>query len=162
MALHRGYLGEVISTQSGMFTAELRGLVQRLAQKVGDLYSADCRADLGDSKCKIPLAPAVIARGETYQAGDYVRVATDGAHGDSRCYQDRIYLCIQGGTTDAIQPSYDTAPGHSTTDGDAVFRAAQAWTRSGSVAAATDCTTIAYALDTTEVRNVDGWFNYGG
>lgn len=161
MALHRGYLGEVVSAPSGTFSAELRGLVQRLAQRVGDLYSVDCRADLGDSKCKVQIAPDVIVRGQTYAAGDYVRVVTDGAHADSRQYQDRIYLCTQGGAAAGTPPSYDTTPGNSTTDGAAVFLCVQAWTRSGSVTDVTDRTNITYSLDTAEARNQDGWFNYG-
>ncbi len=161
MALHRGYLGEVVSAPSGTFSAELRGLVQRLAQRVGDLYSVDCRADLGDSKCKVPILPDVIHRGQIYEAGDYVRVATDGSRADSRRYQDRIYRCTTGGATAGTQPCYDTTPGNSTTDGAAVFLCMDAWTRSGSVSSVTDAANLTYSLDAAEPRNVDGWFNYG-
>ena len=37
LRLRRGYIGEVSSVTSGMFTAELRGMVQRLATKIGSL-----------------------------------------------------------------------------------------------------------------------------
>lgn len=56
MRLRRGYLGEVSLLPSGTFQGELRGMVQRLVAKVGDIYTPECRADLGDAKCKIDLS----------------------------------------------------------------------------------------------------------
>jgi uncharacterized phage protein (TIGR02218 family) len=56
MRLRRGYLGEISAMPSGVFHSELRGLVQRFTAKVGDVYTAECRADLGDTKCKVDLA----------------------------------------------------------------------------------------------------------
>jgi len=43
----RAYLGEVRSTPAGIFTTELRGMTQRLAAKVGDITTPECRADFG-------------------------------------------------------------------------------------------------------------------
>jgi len=57
MRLRRGYLGEVTVSPSGIFNAELRGLIQRLVAKVGQVYTPECRADLGDRKCRVDLAP---------------------------------------------------------------------------------------------------------
>lgn len=50
-----GRLGEVSITDH-RFTAEIRGLAQSLQQPVGEVYSPECRADLGDRRCKIDLA----------------------------------------------------------------------------------------------------------
>ncbi len=61
MRLRRGYLGEISAMPSGTFQTELRGLVQRLTAKVGDLYTAECRADLGDTKCKVDLTSFTIS-----------------------------------------------------------------------------------------------------
>jgi uncharacterized phage protein (TIGR02218 family) len=55
LKLRRGWLGEV-SLQKHQFVAEVRGLTQRLAQTIGELYSPACRATLGDERCKINLA----------------------------------------------------------------------------------------------------------
>lgn len=52
----RGKLGEVIVRDDGSFRAELRGLAQPLQSMVGSFYQAECRADLGDARCKINLA----------------------------------------------------------------------------------------------------------
>jgi uncharacterized phage protein (TIGR02218 family) len=51
----RGWLGEV-SLQNGQFTAEVRGLAQKLQQNIVELYSPTCRAVLGDARCKVALA----------------------------------------------------------------------------------------------------------
>jgi uncharacterized phage protein (TIGR02218 family) len=56
MRLRRGTLGEISTTPAGTFQGELRGMAQRLVAKVGDVYTPECRADLGDSKCKVILA----------------------------------------------------------------------------------------------------------
>ncbi len=50
----RGWLGEV-SLQNGQFTAEVRGLAQKLQQNIVELYSPTCRAVLGDTRCKVAL-----------------------------------------------------------------------------------------------------------
>ncbi|MBI5130283.1 MAG: DUF2163 domain-containing protein [Rhodopseudomonas palustris] len=60
-ALHvltaRGTLGEV-RREGQAFTAELRGLADRLSQESGRLYTANCGADLGDGRCRVDLAGA--------------------------------------------------------------------------------------------------------
>jgi uncharacterized phage protein (TIGR02218 family) len=55
--LAKGSLGEV-KREGLAFTAEMRGLSQRLAEDSGRLYTATCSADLGDSRCKIDLTNA--------------------------------------------------------------------------------------------------------
>lgn len=58
--------GEARSTPAGIFSTEMRGMSQRLAVTVGDIYSPECRADLGDAKCTIDLGP--FTHGETVTA----------------------------------------------------------------------------------------------
>src|SRR5690606_28340960 len=55
---------------------ELRGMTQALSQRIGELYAPECRADLGDHRCKVPIAPPVVERGTAYAVGDTVRVNT--------------------------------------------------------------------------------------
>jgi uncharacterized phage protein (TIGR02218 family) len=52
--LAKGTLGEV-KREGNAFTAEVRGLSQRLAETSGRLYTTTCSADLGDARCKIDL-----------------------------------------------------------------------------------------------------------
>ncbi|HWE77974.1 MAG TPA: phage BR0599 family protein, partial [Pseudolabrys sp.] len=52
--LAKGVLGE-IKRDGPVFTAELRGLSDRLTQDTGRLFATTCSADLGDARCKIDL-----------------------------------------------------------------------------------------------------------
>ena len=68
-----GTLGEVVfdaqadrTTVTGMYRAEMRGLMQPLAQQIGVVVAALCRASLGDNRCQVNL-PA-LAQAATVQA----------------------------------------------------------------------------------------------
>ncbi|MDO9414019.1 MAG: DUF2163 domain-containing protein [Pseudolabrys sp.] len=50
----KGTLGEV-RRDGAVFTAEMRGLSEKLTQDTGRLYTATCSADCGDSRCKVNL-----------------------------------------------------------------------------------------------------------
>ena len=52
--LAKGSLGEV-RREGTAFTAEVRGLSQKLAEDSGRLFTATCSADLGDARCTIDL-----------------------------------------------------------------------------------------------------------
>jgi uncharacterized phage protein (TIGR02218 family) len=55
IALLRGDLGEV-RLESGEFKAELRGAAARLEAAICPETSPECRAELGDKKCRVDLA----------------------------------------------------------------------------------------------------------
>ena len=78
LRMRRGWFGEVVLTEQNVFRTELRGMTQALQQSIGELYSPECRADLGDHRCKVPINPPEIARLTSYTAGDVVRVRTTG------------------------------------------------------------------------------------
>ncbi len=50
LKMRTGFLGEV-NLGKEVFFAELRGLVQLLQHSIVEVYSPQCRADLGDSRC---------------------------------------------------------------------------------------------------------------
>lgn len=52
--LRRGWIGDV-STTDNVYTAEIRGMAQMLQVQTLELYTASCRFDLGDSRCKFDL-----------------------------------------------------------------------------------------------------------
>jgi hypothetical protein len=158
LRLRRGWFGEVVLTEQGVFRTELRGLTQALQQRIGELYSPECRADLGDHRCRVPVWPPEVARETLYALRDHVRVA-GGAGSGSQVYENRIYCCLVAGTTAEVAPAYDTTVGEQTTDGTAVFEALEAWSRSGIVVDVTDRTIFTANID--EPRAVDGWFAGG-
>lgn len=76
--LRYGIFGETTQTPIGLFTVELRGLTQLFSQTVGEIFTAACRADLGDSRCKIALIPDERVGNKKYEVGNRVlcRVAS--------------------------------------------------------------------------------------
>ncbi|OYW14040.1 MAG: hypothetical protein B7X02_00915 [Rhodospirillales bacterium 12-54-5] len=54
LPLKSGWLGEV-KLQGGKFVAEIRGLTAALQQSIGQVYTATCRAKLGDVRCGVNL-----------------------------------------------------------------------------------------------------------
>ncbi len=77
LRMRKGWLGEVTITPNGFFLAELRGLTQAFSRNVGEKYSPECRADLGDVRCVIPIFPEVAVRNKAYAVGDFVRASSD-------------------------------------------------------------------------------------
>lgn len=69
-----GHFGEVTRWPSGLFVVELRGLMQQFEQTVGQIFTPECRADLGDKRCKITLFPNVRESGKNYNVGERVRI----------------------------------------------------------------------------------------
>lgn len=80
ITLKRGTIGEV-ELKDTVFRAELRGLSQALSQQIVELYTPDCRADLGDTRCKIDLT-ALSVTGAVTAVTDR-RSFADSARGES-------------------------------------------------------------------------------
>lgn len=160
LKLRRGTLGEMVAMPSGIFHTELRGMTEVLNQQIVEVRGAECPADLGDSRCKMPINPDEVSRSTAYAVGDYVRVPTSPTSPTTYAqYDNRIYRCVTAGTTAASAPTYDTTVGNQTSDGTATFEAEEAWTRHATVASVTDNRT--FTLSVTESRAVDDWFNHG-
>lgn len=66
MTILSGILGEV-KWQDGQFTVEHRSLSQFLTENVGENTSPTCRAELGDSRCRVDMT------GVTLDTGDSIR-----------------------------------------------------------------------------------------
>lgn len=148
LKIRRGWLGEVMLMRDGTFKAELRGMSQVYQQRIGELYSPECRVDLGDARCGVPAFPDYVERDTAYDIDDVVRVV--GINNIS-------FRCTTAGTTDTTLPTYNTVG--NTTDGTAVFTAEESWVRFGTVDAVTD--RRSFESTVTEARAVDGWFDLG-
>lgn len=77
----KGWLGEVTTQEDGSFFAEQRGLSQAYTTRIGESYAPECRADLGDRRCKVPLNPDTWRATFNYRKGDVVVGHIDAAHG---------------------------------------------------------------------------------
>ncbi len=159
--MRNGRLGEVTLTEQGIFRAELRGLTQALSQRIGELFQPECRADLGDSRCKVPVQPPLRQDSTVYALGDFIRVATGTPSSTQEVYENRIYECTVAGTSAGVEPTFDTVIGNTTVDGTVTFTARDAWTRHGVVDVVTDRKAFSLTGAFDEARAVDGWFNGG-
>jgi len=114
--IFRGQLGEVIVTKHDFFRVQVRSLVQVYSKQTGELYSKDCRADLGDIRCRVPIIfdeeePANrtdrtfpvsdLIINTAYLLGDFVTVPVTPGPGPFiwEDYGDRIYEVTTAGTS---------------------------------------------------------------
>ena len=114
--LRRGTLGEVKILEPGEANVELRGMSQKLSQNIVELYSPDCRADLGDSRCKVKIEfPATWSSFTNYNTivakdaafGNIVR-PTSSARAATPLLNHRWMFCIDPGQTGGSEPSWPT------------------------------------------------------
>lgn len=71
----RGQMAQVVVTTKGFFKVELRDLTQLFTKELGELYSKDCRADLGDKRCRVPIFPDYIPPSTALSLGEFYRIA---------------------------------------------------------------------------------------
>lgn len=116
LKMRRGWLGETIRLPNGSFRAELRGMTQALVQEFGNVFSPTCRADLGDSKCGIPILPAAWSTTAVHVLGDWICAATK----STGALMVAIFQCTTAGTGGTTEPSWNTTVGATTTDGSTV------------------------------------------
>lgn len=60
ISMRTGHLGHLNMTK-GQISLEMLSLTDRLNQEIGELYSPDCRANLGDKRCQVDIMPLMIA-----------------------------------------------------------------------------------------------------
>lgn len=141
LKLQRGRIGEVSTNPQGIFFCELRGLTQQMSQNMLEVYSPECRANLGDSRCGIPIKPDILDITDTVAVslGEFYRVATTAGTG-SFVYEDRIFEVTDAGTLSgtALASSYDVSVGVAVTDGTAQLTARDAFSRACQVVSVTD------------------------
>lgn len=152
--------------REGQFVAELRDIIDRYnTTHVIELHSVDCRADLGDGRCKVQLDPPVWLANQgavprqTMEGG----LPTDASPAvfnvvRPTSFNDRHFKCVQAGTTGATEPSWNLTIGGTTNDGSVVWETIRALTVEASVLAVTDNRTfsIDYSGDA-----LGGFFDFG-
>lgn len=55
LKVRRGWFGEVTLLGNGQFQTEIRGLAQALSHNFIEVYTAECRADFCDTRCKLNI-----------------------------------------------------------------------------------------------------------
>ena len=154
--MHRGTVGQ-ISRDGNMFVAELRGIKQILQQNITEGYSVNCRATLGDARCKVRVSP------DTWVANTAYTVRDDAEGGSGSVVKpvtqnSRHFKCTVAGTSHVTtEPTWDTVIGNTTTDGTVTWEAIQALSLSGTVTGVTNLTTFA----DTSLSEADGFWALG-
>ena len=80
--LKSGYMGQ-ISLYNGKFTAEIKGISHKLMANATEIYSAGCRASLGDGFCKLKLIPII---------GEVTKVISNNSWIDNSLTQENSYF----------------------------------------------------------------------
>ena len=106
MILRKGWLGN-LKTGRGLFTAELRGMMQPLQQTIGRLYSTACDAALGDSRCGVTLASYTVTGSVTTATS--ARVFTDTTRTEADGYFDGGLITWTGGNNDTYRMEIKTS-----------------------------------------------------
>ncbi len=147
--LVKGKLGAV-SLKQGQFNAELNSLAAHYSSNVGEAYSTLCPADLGDSRCKINLAPDAWAASTAYAVDAEVSPGT---------YNGRIFICTTAGTSHSSEPAWDTDIDDPTSEGPdtLVWTCKNARTKEVTVTGVTDNLTFFDAAQ----DDADGYFDGG-
>jgi hypothetical protein len=138
----------------GVYQAEISGKQSFLNEAHQEVYSANCRADLGDDLdgsepehelkqgfgCKVRLDPPYWTALTAYT----VRPPGDAGLGSvvkpliEQIPQGRQFMCTTAGTSGAAEPSWNNAIGGTTADGTVVWTAFEALTKIGAVYQAID------------------------
>lgn len=155
MHLRSGTIGET-TVARGRANVELRGVMQKLQQRIGRMHQKPCDADLGDARCGVRLNPPTWAATTGYS----VRSAKDAATGSvvkPTVANDRHFKCTTAGTSGGSEPSWNTTLGGTTTDGSVVWTAILALTVSSTVATVASRS----SFTTAAISRDDGWFDGG-
>lgn len=127
----RSYFGE-ITLKDNDYAFEARGMEQRYAQNICDVYQSICRAKFGDARCRAPIDPAVWAATTPYVIAD-LPGDVDFDYVTASAYDGRLYKCTVAGTSGASEPVWDPVPGNDTIDGTVTWTCLDAWTKEGAV-----------------------------
>ncbi len=150
----RGWLGEVDLRDYG-FTAELLGLTQAYTDRIVELISPGCMAELGDARCGVTLEPADWLPNTAYVVGNVVLAVP---------FNDRQFVVTQAGTSAASAPAWDTTIGNTTDEsagspsGTVIWIAEDSYVKFGAAASITD--RKKFTVDGIETADT-GYFDNG-
>jgi hypothetical protein len=121
--VRRGWLGEVRSGRA-QFVAELHGLLRRLQQEIGRLFTPGCPWELGEADtCGVRLIPPVWQASHAYtvrqprdaKTGSVVRPVTQ---------NQKHFRCVTAGTSGGSEPAWNLSG--TTADGSVTWQAINA------------------------------------
>lgn len=120
-------IGSVQEDSDGVLTLAVQGPISIMNGPMTEVYTAACKARLGDDRCQVPIDPAFITRNKLYTLVDSTSF-TDLSWGRISGNRNVVYQCTTAGTTDpTTAPTYSTTVDDTVTDGSAVFTVRKAF-----------------------------------
>jgi len=156
----KGNIG-VISTGDVSANIEIRRLLQKLQQTIGNVISEACRANLFDSQCQVQQNPS------DWTAATAVTATTSGDAGTGSWVSPTtangyIYKCTTAGTTGGTEPTWSTTLGGTTNDNGVVWVTVYANQLNSFTYSVTSRSQFTTAVPASPVGLVpDGWFSNG-
>ena len=106
--IRSGWLGE-FALKDEHFTVEIRGLTQKLQQTIGDVFSPECRADLGGADCHVNLALFTLTGTVTAVTG--LDRFTDSARTEADGWYEYGMICWLSGANAGLKAEVKTFSG---------------------------------------------------
>lgn len=150
---------------NGTARVEARDLAQMLEDTVGNVFTADCTRNLGDSVCGVNLNPDAWAAATSYavrqagdvKVGDYVKMGNSAA----RVWQK----CTRAGVSGAVEPTWNTTPGGATNEGGSplgpAWEAFAWWGTTGAATGAASGTDARRVFSDSSLTEADGYWDEG-
>lgn len=135
VVLHHGSIGQV-RLGDRVANAELLPLSAAFNMTIGEVVTAECRADLGDARCKVRLDPPDWEAETAYTVRED-RDAGTGSVVSPTTENGCQFKCTTAGTSDTTEPTWDTTVGNTTEDGTVVWTAILALSQTGTVSVVT-------------------------
>lgn len=123
--LFAGNLGQIEIESRNFYRTEAATLARRMQQNVLKVYQNQCRANLGDDVCQVPIDPPTLLRNQAVQFGEFYKVPTlySGGYWENIVANGDFELDAQGlgvssvTSWDIISGSWDLAGGSQTSNG---------------------------------------------
>ncbi len=158
LKLRRATVGRV-SLGRTRITSEIRGMLEHLTKQILELYSPGCRADLGDSRCKVIMVPPIWLALTAYtlkQPFDASLGSTVAPTSENGRHFKATFAGISGGT----EPIWDTTVGNTTIDGSVIWTAIEANTQTGTATSVSTANKRIF-IDSTKTSAAADFFTGG-
>lgn len=100
LILRNGWFGE-IKYEGGKFSAEMRGISEKLSHVIGDVYSPSCKVNLGSIKCGIDISAFKVSG--TLTGVTDRRVCKDSSRSESSGYFNEGKITFTSGNNSGLE-----------------------------------------------------------
>lgn len=132
-------------------------MLDKFSVNLGELTSATCRAELFDTRCKVPATVPTWLATTAYTASLSQDANSPSAWVQPTTSNRRWYRCSQTGTSGGTEPTWNTTINGTTSDGSVTWTTYSAFVLSGTVTSKLSNQIFSDAA----ITEADGWWQYG-